>query len=318
MRADQLATRLQALSLRQLRSFAAVARFGSFSRAAADLAVTQPALSATIRQMEGRLEIVLFDRTTHAVALSEAGRAMLPHVERLLTTAGHAFVDMRAALTHQRPAIRIGVMPSAMAMVAQAVAALDADDAAPDVHLSDGRSDELVQGLREARLDMIVSAASAADAPFDRHLLVEDDLLLVASDAHPLARRDAQPWRALAASQIVHFAGGSIGELAAAALLPYGLAASPRYRVDHVESLYGLVRSSLAVGILPRLYTHMVHHQDGIRLIRLVAPVITRKIMLLSRPTLGAEHPLAADYALRLHARLATAPGAAAPDSAEY
>lgn len=301
---DRLAARLQALSLRQLRSFAAVARFGSFSRAAADLAVTQPALSATIRQIEGRLEVPLFDRTTHAVALSEAGRAILPHVERLLATADHAFADMRASLTHQRPAIRIGVMPSAMAMVAQAVAALDGDAAAPAVQLSDGRSDELLHGLGEGRLDMIVSATSTADARFERQLLVEDDLLLVAGVDHPLARRDAQPWPALTGAEIVHFAGGSIGELAAAALLPYGLAASRRYRVDQVESLYGLARSGLAVGILPRLYTHAVAHQSGIRLIRLVGPVITRKIMLLCQRRLGEEHPFAAAYAARLHARL--------------
>lgn len=301
---DRLATRLQALSLRQLRSVAAVARLGSFSRAAAELLVTQPALSATIRQMEGRLEVVLFDRTTHAVALSEAGIAMLPHIERLLATADHAFVDMHAALTHRRPAIRIGVMPSALVMVAQAVADLDADGAAADVHLSDGRSDELLQGLRDGHLDLIVGVASAADAAFDRQLLVEDDLLLVAGADHPLARRDAQPWRALAGSEIVHFAGGSIGELAAAALLPYGLAASHRYRVDQVESLYGLVRSGLAIGILPRLYTHAVHHQAGIRLIRLISPVITRKIMLFRRPTLAIEHPPATNYAHRLHAHL--------------
>jgi DNA-binding transcriptional LysR family regulator len=125
--------------------------------------VTQPALSALIRQIEGRLEMPLFVRTTHSVALSEPGRAILPHVERLLATAEHVFVDMSAALTHERPAIRIGVMPSAMAMVASAVAALDEVVDPPSVQLSDGRSDELLCGLGEGRLDMIVSAAPTSD-----------------------------------------------------------------------------------------------------------------------------------------------------------
>ena len=186
---DRLTKRLQALSLRQLRGFAAVARVGSFSSAAADLSVTQPALSALIRQIEGRLEMPLFVRTTHSVALSEPGRAILPHVERLLATAEHVFVDMSAALTHERPAIRIGVMPSAMAMVASAVAALDEVVDPPSVQLSDGRSDELLCGLGEGRLDMIVSAAPTSDPRFESQLLVEDDLLLVASSQHPLAQR---------------------------------------------------------------------------------------------------------------------------------
>lgn len=309
---DQLATRLQALSLRQLRSFAGVARFGSFSRAAADLSVTQPALSATIRQIEARLDVSLFDRTTHAVALSEAGRAILPHVERLLATADHAFADMRAALTHQRPAIRIGVMPSAMAMVAQAVAALDGEAAAPAVQLSDGRSDELLCGLGEGRLDMIVSAAPTSDPRFESHLLLEDDLLLVTSSQHPLAHCEGQSWLALTGSEIVHFAGGSIGKLAAAALLPHGLAASQRYRVDQVESLYGLARSGLAVGILPRLYTHSVPRQQGIRLIRLSEPVVIRRIMLLYHRQLAKEHPFAADFGMQLQKHLAPQAGSPA------
>lgn len=309
---DRLTGRLQALSLRQLRGFATVARLGSFSRAATDLSVTQPALSALIRQMEGRLEMPLFDRTTHMVALSEAGRAILPHVERLLATANHVFVDMRAALANERPAIRIGVMPSAMAMVARAVAALDCEATAPFVQLSDGRSDELLRGLGEGRLDMIVSAAPTSDPQFESQLLVEDDLLLVASSQHSLAHGDIQPWLALAGLEIVHFAGGSIGELAAAALLPYGLVASQRYRVDQVESLYGLARSGLAVGILPRLYTQSIEHQHGIRLIRLGDPVVTRRIMLLHHRQLAKEHPFAAGYGMQLQKHLASQAGSPA------
>jgi DNA-binding transcriptional LysR family regulator len=233
-------------------------------------------------------------------------------VERLLATAEHVFVDMSAALTHERPAIRIGVMPSAMAMVASAVAALDEVVDPPSVQLSDGRSDELLCGLGEGRLDMIVSAAPTSDPRFESQLLVEDDLLLVASSQHPLAQREIQSWLALTGSEIVHFAGGSIGELAAAALLPHGLTASQRYRVDQVESLYGLARSGLAVGILPRLYTHSVQHQHGIRLIRLGDPVVTRRIMLLHHRQLAKEHPLAADYGMQLQKHLAPQAGSVA------
>ncbi|MEE3156071.1 MAG: LysR family transcriptional regulator, partial [Pseudomonadota bacterium] len=74
------------ISIRQLRFFVALSQTGNFSRAAEAMAVSQPALSASIRQVETILGVRLFERTTHRVNLTEAGEALLPHAWRLLTT----------------------------------------------------------------------------------------------------------------------------------------------------------------------------------------------------------------------------------------
>jgi DNA-binding transcriptional LysR family regulator len=82
---------LARLGLSELDAVLAVARRGSFRRAAIDLNVSTTALSSTIAQLEARLESRLFNRTTRSVAITEAGRVFLEQV-------GPALQDLRAAL----------------------------------------------------------------------------------------------------------------------------------------------------------------------------------------------------------------------------
>lgn len=292
---DPVAIRLRAISLRHLRNFVTVARTGNFRRGAEALAVSQPALSAAIRQLEHRLDVRLFDRTTHGVTLSAIGAALLPHARRLLTTADNAFADMHAVATGGHASVRIGVMPSAVSMVAAAVAAIGSGSI--NVHLEDGRSDQLAATLALGHHDIVICVAPERPSSFTARLLVEDDMLLVVAPDHPLAAARCQPWSALRGEEIVHFTGGSIGELASATLRQNDLAASQRYRVDQVESLYGLVRHGLAVGLMPRLYADVGHGLGGVALISLVAPLVRRRVMLLHRTELNLEHPVAARFA---------------------
>lgn len=285
--------RLKNLSLRQLRCFTAVARLGSFSAAARELAVSQPALSTTVRQIEEKFGLELFHRTTHKVALSDHGRAILPLAERLLITADNAFDDMRTAVKHQRVAIRVGAVTSALPMVAEALARVASTDPEVELHLTDGRNDELVAGLNLGRFDLIVGIAHPSTDAFEVRVMMEDDMLLVAPANHPLAKADRQSWSALRGYEVVHFKGGSIGTLVAAALTAHGLKASERFQLDQVESLYAVVRRGLALGILPRLYTSAAESDPHLRLVPLTGPTVTRQIAIIHRRQLGAEHPRA-------------------------
>lgn len=78
-------------SLNDLSAFVAVARAGSFTKAAAQLGVSQPALSQTVRALEARLGIRLLARTTRSVSATEAG-------ERLLKAVGPRFDEIEAGL----------------------------------------------------------------------------------------------------------------------------------------------------------------------------------------------------------------------------
>ena len=257
------------------------------------MAVTQPALSATIRQIEEHVGVRLFDRTTHRVALTEAGAALLPHAQRLLKTADNAFADMLNAASTERATVRIGAMPSAIPAVAQALAEIGHRHPDINFHLSDGTSDLLIDDLRKGAFDLVIGVSVGRGAGLERTILVEDDLVLVVRRQHRLAGLSRTSWSSLADDEIIHFAGGSIGELSQTALRQNGLAPSQRYRVNQVDSLYGLVRSGLALGIMPRLYTRAFDTKE-VALVPLTSPSVKRRLALLRRQELAEEHPIAA------------------------
>lgn len=300
-----LVTRLQSVSLRQLRFFAELAEGANFSRAAERMAVSQPALSAAIRQIEALLDLTLFDRTTHRVALTDAGAALLPHVRRLLITADNAFSDMAEAAVRQRTIIRVGAIPSAVPAVARQLAAIKARSTEQiEATLCDGKSDALLEQLRSGVLDLVVGVHPVDDPTLESIALMEDELLLVLPTGHPFAGAKSLRWRELGGNEIVYFGGGSIGEVTSAAMRQNNLIASTRYRVDQVDSLFGLVRAGLAVGIMPRLYT-MGLGWDGVALVPLVEPRIVRRLVLLTRQRLPVEYPAGAHFAREMSAGLA-------------
>ncbi|MFJ4333816.1 LysR family transcriptional regulator [Streptomyces sp. NPDC088935] len=91
------------VELRHLRAFSRVARLRSFSRAAEELVITQPALSRTVAQLEDRLHVRLLERSSRHVELTETGAEFLAHAERVL-----AALDEALAVVSHRVTLRLG------------------------------------------------------------------------------------------------------------------------------------------------------------------------------------------------------------------
>ncbi|MGG1945427.1 LysR family transcriptional regulator [Trinickia sp. NRRL B-1857] len=96
------------MDLTLLRAFVTVARLGNLTRAAAQLHLTQPAVSLQIKNLQEALDVALFARASHGLVLTRDGQALLPHAERALAAAGD--VERAAAALRQevRGRLRIG------------------------------------------------------------------------------------------------------------------------------------------------------------------------------------------------------------------
>jgi len=99
--------------LRQLQGLLALARTGSFSRAAAESSMTQPAFSQMIRELETTLDVRLFDRTTRRVDLTDAGRTLVGLVQRPVDELADAWLDLRGFAAGTRGRIALALLPSA-------------------------------------------------------------------------------------------------------------------------------------------------------------------------------------------------------------
>jgi len=146
------------VELRQLATFVAVAEEGSFTRAADRLHVVQSAVSAGVRNLEKELGVMLFDRSTHSVKLTDAGGALLPEARATLAAAQAAKDAVDEARGGLRGTVVLGTM-QAQGMravdLAGILAAFRAEHPAVEVEIRHvGGSSEMADEVRGGRLDL--------------------------------------------------------------------------------------------------------------------------------------------------------------------
>lgn len=100
------------IGIRHIRAFLAVSNQGSFTRAAQDIGLSQPALTICIRQLEDNLGLPVFSRTTRRVALTSAGEEFLPVAQRLMRDFDGALSMLKAHADVQRGHISVASLPS--------------------------------------------------------------------------------------------------------------------------------------------------------------------------------------------------------------
>lgn len=278
--------RLPALSLRQLQYFVTLAQLRHFTDTASKLAISQPALSSALRQIETVLGGKLVNRTASAVTLTELGHAILPHAQRVLSVAQLAFDDMQQIVQAGGDGtVRIGLVPSVSSLLfpllpqtlAQAFPRLR-------VEFHDQTNDALVAQLLKGQIDFGIGALdSSVPDQLNVFPLQEDPFVAVFHCDDPLGASAHVPWIQLVGRDIAVFSKGNIQRLVSALAESHRLSLQTRYQVDYIETLYGLVRSKLAVAILPQLYT--THLQDSqLKVVQLQQPALSRTVALMRAP----------------------------------
>ncbi|AJC23199.1 LysR family transcriptional regulator [Pandoraea pulmonicola] len=180
------------LNLQQLRAFTTIVATGSLGRAAAELHLTQPALSRTIKRLETDLGAPLFERHSKGMELTAFGQALLPHAMLLEREAEHAREEIDALRGLAKGTIKVG----AVGAIASRVLPLAVDRVLnrwPNlrVEIIEGVWDRLAQGLMRHEIDLALSTVAPDTddivAITDCHW--EDDSFVVAACDHPLRRR---------------------------------------------------------------------------------------------------------------------------------
>lgn len=275
--------RLPALSLKQIQYFVTLARLRHFTDTANRLAISQPALSSALRQIELVLGGKLVNRTASAVTLTELGAAILPHAQRVLYVAQRSFDDMQRIVENGgEGTLRIGLVPSVGSLLFPDIPALLAEHFPRlRVEFHDRTNDGLLAELENGQLDFGLGALdSSVPETLEIFPLQEDPIVAVIHREDPLAASSHIPWRQLSRRDIAVFSKGNISRLVAAMAESQRLNLTARYQVDYIETLYGLVRSRLAVAILPELYTTHLQDKD-LQVVHLQQPSLSRTVALM-------------------------------------
>jgi len=237
--------------------FRAVARHGSITGASVPLGYTQSAVSRQVAVLEAEVGAPLFDRLPRGVALTEAGRSLLPHAEAILDRITAARRDLEALRGLGGGQLRVGAFPTAVAaLVPRALAAFRDAYPAVIVSLVEGRTPVLLERLLSGDADVAVVSAPpdrpADTARFTLHHLLDEQLLVAMPRDHRLAGRRTLRLADLSDEPFI-VGSGTAEDTLMRASFPSGF----QPRVDIVAADWtgklGCVAAGLGVALVPAL-----------------------------------------------------------------
>lgn len=238
-------------SIRLMKTFLAVAAEGSFAAAARRVALTQAAVGQQMRALESELRQSLFERQGKAVALNDAGRALVPEVRRLVAL----YEQMLARSTPgdaMAGSVRLGAVVSAVRLLVQSTLALKERHPALELHVTAAKSSDLVERVLAGELDMavVVREPGAGRAELAWSALYAEPMVLLA----PRHLEDAPPRELLAGQRFIRFDPAEhTGHLVERTLRRLRARPQEFLELNAIEGIVELVRAGLGVSVLPLL-----------------------------------------------------------------
>ncbi len=170
--------------------FVAVAEELSFNRAAQRLHMAQPPLSNQIKQLEEELEVLLFERTSRGVRMTEAGEALLEEARRIFVQVDQTVRVVQRVGHGEVGRLTLGFVPSASNEVLPPILRTFRNRF-PDVELflREMRPDRVVQRLHDKQIDVGFLYLPLDDASLNIECVSREPLVLALSESHPLASK---------------------------------------------------------------------------------------------------------------------------------
>ncbi len=271
------------LSSRQLRAFVALADSKSFTNAARQCNLSQPAFSAAIKALETSLSTRLFERDTRSVRLTPEGQLFELAARRLLDDMGGLLGDLADHVERRKGRVRIAVMPSLAAAWMPPILAEFAERwPGISVSLRDALSEESVDLVRAGQVDFAIASFGSALSPeLEQKLLCTDRFHLVCRADHPLAAEKRITPEKIARYPFIQMArNDSVRQLLESALRPNRL--NVVYEVEHQATILGLVEAGLGVSVLPTL-TIFNFKRDAVVIKPMHMKTLSREIYVVQR-----------------------------------
>lgn len=178
------------MELKHLRAFVALAEELHFGRAAQRLCIVQPALSMQIKALEAELDVQLFERDRHKVALSTTGRLFLPEARATLHQAGRAEQTARLSARGEIGTLRIAFVSSVLPKLLPAlIRAMHARYPLITLELKDMPTPDQIAALHDNQLDFGLIRLPVSGSGLDIRVVLEESFVVALPGDHALATR---------------------------------------------------------------------------------------------------------------------------------
>ena len=176
------------MDIDQLKQFLTVARLGNITRAAEELAISQPALSRSIQRLEEEFDRPLLERRTRSVQLTDAGVLLQSRAEQVLSILD----DTKAEITDDGRSgrLRIGAIPTiAPYFLPDFLRGFRDEFPSSELTIHEFTTDDLLARCKQGEIDLAILALPIATKHVDTEELFKEELLLTMPVGHPLTQK---------------------------------------------------------------------------------------------------------------------------------
>jgi LysR family hydrogen peroxide-inducible transcriptional activator len=281
------------ITLKQLRYLSALSHHGHFGKAAKDCAVTQPALSMQIQELEAELGVALVERRPGGAALTDVGVEVARRAERVLAATRDLadFAHHRGRLLTGR--IKLGVIPSiAPYVLPEVLPVLQRRYPDLNVELRETQTLMLIEELHRGALDVILLALPVEDAEIESIRLFDDPFLLAvpSTDNRPESLRVSE--QDIDTQRLILLEEGHCLRDQALALCA-STHRNAALGATSLATVMQMVANGYGVTLLPRVAVDVELRDERVKLLRFVDPAPGRPVGLAWRRT----SPRKADFA---------------------
>ena len=273
------------ITLRQLHYFDALATHSHFGRAAAACAISQPALSMQIKELEDALGAVLFERGARQVRLTKFGEQAAARVRGILRSVDELGDFARASRDRLAGQLRIGMIPTIapylLPTIVGNIARLHPELA---IHVREALTSKLIQELAEGRLDTAIVALPVSEPSLTEAPLFAENFLLVRQGQHETApapsRESLRDMRLLLLEEGHCFRDQALSFCKKQSALP-------REVVDasSLSTLVQMVGAGMGVTLVPEMAVPVETRSAAVSVARFADPQPSRTIGMIWRKT---------------------------------
>jgi LysR family transcriptional regulator, hydrogen peroxide-inducible genes activator len=243
------------MEMHQLRYFVAVARAGTFSRAAGQCRVAQPSLSQQIQKLESEVGDRLFERTRRRAILTPAGVLFLPHALSILETAERGRQEIREMSGQVRGQVLLAALPTiAPYFLPEIIRLFREKYRGVELIIHEETTLQLLRGLEENEFDLALISDAAPNPRIRVENLFSEELLLCLPAGHPLVRQRVVVAADLEQEKFILMQEGHcLGAQAERFCQTKGLRPQISCRSAQIATVLAMVQAGLGISLIPEM-----------------------------------------------------------------
>ncbi len=279
------------MDIRQLTYFIEVAKWKSFTKASAELHISQPSLSKMVRNLEDELEMELIDRSSRQIELTAAGEIAYEQAQMIIESLDSFSTHLYDLMNLKKGKIKIGIPPLiGFLFFPKIIKAFHTAYPEINIQLVEDGANKVKKDVKDGLLDLGVVVLPADEEEFEVVPFVEEEMMLFVHDSHPLAQREQVQMKELAEEDFILFSEDfALHDRIIQECVKAGFRPNVAYESSQWDFISGMIGENLGLSVFPQSIVRKVD-PDSVKAIPIIRPAIPWKLGLLLKKGRYVSH----------------------------